>query len=189
MAVAGRPTLVFPDAKEQKSMIDGIPSSASSWLLLTHRMRRSRFGQEIRPAAAAFLDRGSGSIPPAGYARLALPESLLPDPTSACSHRLFLRRPVDLPRSRIVAAIVRGDEFHAPQSGQVIVASAIMEVSIGWIIIPSTFGLAEAGNDRSRQRCHDRLERRFLLRELHGRAADRLLFDPMGHDNLQTNSR
>ena len=46
---------------------------------------------------------------------------------------------------KIVAAIVREMNFTRRNLGQVIVASAIMEDTIGWIIIAITFGLAEAG--------------------------------------------
>jgi K+:H+ antiporter len=43
------------------------------------------------------------------------------------------------------AAIVRNMNFTRRNLGQVIVASAIMEDTIGWIIIAITFALAEAG--------------------------------------------
>jgi Kef-type K+ transport system membrane component KefB/nucleotide-binding universal stress UspA family protein len=46
---------------------------------------------------------------------------------------------------KIVAAIVREMNFTRRNLGQVIVASAIMEDTIGWIIIAITFGLAQAG--------------------------------------------
>ena len=45
----------------------------------------------------------------------------------------------------IVAAIVREMNFMRRKLGQVIVASAIAEDTIGWVIIAVTFSLAEAG--------------------------------------------
>src|SRR5438067_850640 len=46
---------------------------------------------------------------------------------------------------KIVAMVVREMNFMRRNVGQVIVASAIIDDSIGWIIIAITFGLAEHG--------------------------------------------
>src|SRR5207302_28583 len=46
---------------------------------------------------------------------------------------------------KIVAAIVREMNFTRRDLGQIIVASAICEDSIGWVIVAITFSLAQAG--------------------------------------------
>src|SRR5207302_6743536 len=74
-----------------------------------------------------------------------LPESLLPDPDKRLLTSLFLGTALSISSIKIVAAIVREMGFTRRNLGQVIVASAIMEDTIGWIIISITFGLAEAG--------------------------------------------
>ena len=74
-----------------------------------------------------------------------LPESLLPDPGKRLLTSLFLGIALSISSIKIVAAIVREMNFTRRNLGQVIVASAIMEDTLGWIIIAITFGLAEAG--------------------------------------------
>ena len=58
---------------------------------------------------------------------------------------LFLGTALSISSIKIVAAVVREMGFTRRNLGQIIVASAICEDSIGWVIIAITFGLAEAG--------------------------------------------
>src|SRR5205823_11502707 len=75
-----------------------------------------------------------------------LPEWLLPHPDQRLLTSLFLGTALSISSIKIVAAIVREMGFTRRNLGQIIVASAICEDSIGWIIIAITFGLAEAGS-------------------------------------------
>ena len=74
-----------------------------------------------------------------------MPESLLPHPDQRLLTSLFLGTALSISSIKIVAAIVREMGFTRRNLGQIIVASAICEDSIGWIIIAITFSLAEAG--------------------------------------------
>jgi Kef-type K+ transport system membrane component KefB/nucleotide-binding universal stress UspA family protein len=74
-----------------------------------------------------------------------LPESLLPHPDQRLLTSLFLGTALSISSIKIVAAIVREMGFTRRNLGQIIVASAICEDSIGWVIIAITFSLAEAG--------------------------------------------
>jgi Kef-type K+ transport system membrane component KefB len=75
-----------------------------------------------------------------------MPESLLPHPDQRFLTSLFLGTALSISSIKIVAAIVREMGFTRRNLGQIIVASAICEDSIGWIIIAITFSLAEAGS-------------------------------------------
>src|SRR5205807_3115904 len=74
-----------------------------------------------------------------------MPEALLPRPEQRLLTSLFLGTALSISSIKIVAAIVREMGFSRRNLGQIIVASAICEDSIGWVIIAITFGLAEAG--------------------------------------------
>jgi Kef-type K+ transport system membrane component KefB/nucleotide-binding universal stress UspA family protein len=138
---------IFPDAKEQKSMIDAISQFGILLLLLLTGMETDlKLVRKVRRAAACIALTGV-AVPFACGVTLGLflPESLLADPGKRLLTSLFLGIALSISSIKIVAAIVREMDFTRRNLGQVIVASAIMEDTIGWIIIAITFGLAEAG--------------------------------------------
>ena len=61
---------------------------------------------------------------------------------------LFLGTALSISSVKIVAMVVREMNFMRRNLGQVIVSSAIIEDTIGWIIIAITFGLAQARHHR-----------------------------------------
>ena len=75
-----------------------------------------------------------------------IPDSLLPDPEKRMLTSLFLGTALAISSIKIVAVVVRQMEFDRRNLGQIIVASAILEDTIGWIIIAITFSLAAAGH-------------------------------------------
>src|SRR5260370_25309730 len=74
-----------------------------------------------------------------------LPEWLLPHPDQRLLTSLFLGTALSISSIKIVAAIVREMGFTRRNLGQIIVASAIFEDSIGWVIIPILLALARPG--------------------------------------------
>jgi Kef-type K+ transport system membrane component KefB/nucleotide-binding universal stress UspA family protein len=138
---------LFPAAKEQRSMIDAISQLGILLLLLLTGMETDlKLVRKVRRAAASISLTGVAVPFACGVALgLFLPESLLPDPGKRLLTSLFLGVALSISSIKIVAAIVREMNFTRRNLGQVIVASAIMEDTIGWIIIAITFGLAEAG--------------------------------------------
>jgi len=74
-----------------------------------------------------------------------MPQSLLPHPDQRLLTSLFLGTALSISSIKIVAAVVREMGFTRRNLGQIIVASAICEDSIGWVIIAIIFGLAQAG--------------------------------------------
>src|SRR5207244_4027871 len=74
-----------------------------------------------------------------------MPQSLLPHPDQRLLTSLFLGTALSISSIKIVAAVVREMGFTRRKLGLIIVASAICEDSIGWVIIAITLGLAQAG--------------------------------------------
>src|SRR6476659_7766006 len=132
---------LFPKTPEQKAMLDGISQFGILLLLLLTGMETDL--RLVRRVGAAAL-----SISLTGGFALGqfMPESLLPHPDQRFLTSLFLGTALSISSIKIVAAIVREMGFTRRNLGQIIVASAICEDSIGWIIIAITFSLAEAGS-------------------------------------------
>jgi Kef-type K+ transport system membrane component KefB len=75
-----------------------------------------------------------------------MPEALLPHPDQRLLTSLFLGTALSISSIKIVAAVVREMGFTRRDLGQIIVASAICEDSIGWVIIAITLSLAQSGS-------------------------------------------
>src|SRR6266849_2666724 len=74
-----------------------------------------------------------------------LPDALLPNPGQRLITSLFLGTALSISSVKIVAMVVREMNFMRRTVGQVIVASAIIDDTIGWTIMAITFGLALHG--------------------------------------------
>src|SRR5712671_4782089 len=138
---------LFPNSPAQKSMLDAISQFGILLLLLLTGMETDLKLVRKVGAAAISLSLTGVAVPFACGVALGefLPESLLPRPDQRLLTSLFLGTALSISSIKIVAAIVRDMKFTRRNLGQVIVASAILEDSIGWIIIAITFGLAQAG--------------------------------------------
>jgi Kef-type K+ transport system membrane component KefB/nucleotide-binding universal stress UspA family protein len=75
-----------------------------------------------------------------------MPESLLPDPGKRLITALFLGTALSIASVKIVAMVVREMNFMRRVVGQVILASAIIDDSVGWIIVSIIFSLALHGS-------------------------------------------
>src|SRR4029077_12555833 len=71
-----------------------------------------------------------------------LPASILPYHGQRLIPSLFLGTALSISSVKIVALVVREMNFMRRDLGQVIIASAIIEDTIGWVIIAVTFGIA-----------------------------------------------
>jgi Kef-type K+ transport system membrane component KefB/nucleotide-binding universal stress UspA family protein len=69
----------------------------------------------------------------------------LPNPGARLVTAIFLGTALSISSVKIVAMVVREMNFMRRDLGQIIVASAILEDTIGWVIIAVAFGLASAG--------------------------------------------
>ena len=138
---------IFPADREQKSMIDAVSQLGILMLLLltgmetdlslVRKLRRAALSVSLTGIAVPFL---------CGFALgELLPEGMLPRPDQRLITALFLGTALSIASVKIVAAVVREMNFLRRNVGLLIVASAIVDDTIGWIIIAVTFGLALHG--------------------------------------------
>jgi Kef-type K+ transport system membrane component KefB/nucleotide-binding universal stress UspA family protein len=139
---------LFPKTPEQKAMLDGISQFGILLLLLLTGMETDlKLVRTVGKAALSISLTGVAVPFLCGFALgQFIPASLLPHPDQRLLTSLFLGTALSISSIKIVAAIVREMGFTRRNLGQIIVASAICEDSIGWIIIAITFGLAEASS-------------------------------------------
>jgi Kef-type K+ transport system membrane component KefB len=138
--------LIFPHAAGQKEMITAIAQFGVLLLLLLTGMETDlRLVRRARNTAAAVSLTGIAIPFACGFALgQFLPDSLLPGGHRLVSS-LFLGTALSISSVKIVAGVIREMNFMRRNLGQVIVASAIIEDSIGWVIIAITFGIAQSG--------------------------------------------
>jgi Kef-type K+ transport system membrane component KefB/nucleotide-binding universal stress UspA family protein len=138
---------IFPDGNGQKIMIDAVAQLGILLLLLLTGMETdlALIGR-LRRAAASVSIAGL-SMPFACGVLLGefLPDSILPRPELRLITALFLGTALSISSVKIVAAVVRDMNFMRRTIGQLIVASAIIDDTIGWIVIAVVFGLALRG--------------------------------------------
>jgi Kef-type K+ transport system membrane component KefB/nucleotide-binding universal stress UspA family protein len=138
---------LFPGAGNTHVMLDAVAQLGVILLLLMTGMDTdlSVFRDARRAALSISL---SGIVVPfvCGIALGALlPESLLPTPPRRAITALFLGTALSISSVKIVALVVRDLGFLRRTVGQVIIASSILDDTIGWVIVAVTFGLALHG--------------------------------------------
>jgi Kef-type K+ transport system membrane component KefB/nucleotide-binding universal stress UspA family protein len=138
---------LFPRTPEQKAMLDGISQFGILLLLLLTGMETDLKLVRTVGRAALSISVTGVAVPFICGVTLGqlLPESLVPDSGQRLITSLFLGTALSISSIKIVAAVVREMGFARRNLGQIIVASAICEDSIGWVIIAIIFGLAQAG--------------------------------------------
>jgi Kef-type K+ transport system membrane component KefB/nucleotide-binding universal stress UspA family protein len=139
--------VLFPSAVEQRAMLDAVAQLGVVLLLLMTGMDTdlSVFRDARRAALSISL---SGIVVPfvCGFALGALmPLDLLPAPPRRAITALFLGTALSISSVKIVALVVRDLGFLRRTVGQVIIASSILDDTIGWLIVSVTFGLALHG--------------------------------------------
>jgi Kef-type K+ transport system membrane component KefB/nucleotide-binding universal stress UspA family protein len=138
---------LFPASPEQKAMLDAVAQLGILMLLLLtgmetdlsvfRRSRQTALSVSLAGVAVPFLcGVGLGEL---------LPDSLLPDPHRRLLTVLFLGTALSVSSVKIVAMVVRELGFLRRNVGQVILAAAVIDDTIGWIMISVIFGLAAHG--------------------------------------------
>jgi Kef-type K+ transport system membrane component KefB/nucleotide-binding universal stress UspA family protein len=138
---------IFPAAKEQMAMIDGIAQFGVLLILLMTGMETDlKLVRKVGKAAVAVSVTGV-VVPFACGVLLGqfMPENLLPHPEQRLIASLFLGTALSISSVKIVAVVVREMNFMRRDIGQIIIASAIIDDTIGWIIIAIIFSLASQG--------------------------------------------
>ncbi|WP_348651627.1 cation:proton antiporter [Rhizobium sp. BG6] len=143
----GAQAALFPDGDAQKAMADAVAQLGILFLLLLAGMETD-LGLALRLRRAAAGVSLTGIILPfaLGFALGELvPAALLPDPDARLVTSLFLGTALSISSVKIVASVVREMDFMRRNAGQLIVASAIIDDTVGWVIIAVTFSLAQSG--------------------------------------------
>jgi Kef-type K+ transport system membrane component KefB/nucleotide-binding universal stress UspA family protein len=137
---------LFPGGA-QKSMIDAVAQFGVLMLLLLTGMETDL--QLVRRVGRAAVTVSAAGVAVPFICGFALgeflPDALLPRPDARLVTAIFLGTALSISSVKIVAMVVREMNFMRRDLGQIIVASAILEDTIGWVIIAIAFGLASAG--------------------------------------------
>jgi Kef-type K+ transport system membrane component KefB/nucleotide-binding universal stress UspA family protein len=139
--------LIFPTDPKIKSLITGISDMGVMMLLLLTGMETDlKLVRKVGFPAIAVTVAGVAVPFALGFsAAYFLPESIFPTQGSRLVTSLFLGTALSISSIKIVAMVVREMNFMRRNLGQIIVASAIMEDTTGWVIISITLGIAGAG--------------------------------------------
>jgi Kef-type K+ transport system membrane component KefB/nucleotide-binding universal stress UspA family protein len=139
--------VLFSQAAEQKSMVNAVAQLGILLLLLLTGMETDlRLVRRVGRAAMTVSAAGVALPFICGFALgEVLPDSILPNPQARLVTALFLATALSISSIKIVAVVVREMNFMRRDVGQIIVASAILEDSAGWIIIAISFGIASSG--------------------------------------------
>lgn len=136
--------ILFPASPQQTSMLQAVSQLGVLMILfmtgmetdlnLVRRIGRSAVAISIVGIALPFAcGFGLGEF---------LPESLLPNPDQRFVAALFLGTALSISSVKIVALVIRDLNMIRRDLGQIILASAIIEDTIGWIIVALIFGVA-----------------------------------------------
>ena len=139
---------LFPAAKEQKAMLDAVAQFGILVLLLLTGMETDL--KLVRESGrASFSASIAGIVVPflCGVALgEALPDAMLPDPSNRLITSLFLGTALSIASVKIVATVIHEMNFMRRRVGQVILASAIIDDTVGWMITAVIFSLALQGH-------------------------------------------
>ncbi len=140
-------TVLFPQNTEQKHMLNAVSQLGILLLLLLTGMETDlKLARKM--AGKSFAITALGVMVPfaCGFTLgQLLPTAMLPHPDHRIVASLFLGTALSISSIKIVAMVIREMNFMRRNLGQIIVASAIMEDTVGWIIIAVTLGIATAG--------------------------------------------
>ncbi|WP_426420036.1 cation:proton antiporter [Bradyrhizobium genosp. A] len=138
---------IFPKTPEQKAMIDGIAQFGILLLLLLTGMETDlKLVRKVGKAAIAISIAGILVPFACGFALGEfLPDALLPKPEQRLVASLFMGTALSISSVKIVAVVVREMNFMRRNVGQIIVATAVIDDTIGWVIIAVIFSLASQG--------------------------------------------
>jgi Kef-type K+ transport system membrane component KefB/nucleotide-binding universal stress UspA family protein len=139
---------LFPSEPAQKAMIDAVSQLGILLLLLLTGMETD-VSLVRRVGRASFTVSLAGIILPfaSGFALGEfMPETMLPNPDQRLITSLFLGTAMSIASVKIVAMVVREMNFMRRNLGQIILSSAIIDDTTGWVIIAIVLGLARHGS-------------------------------------------
>jgi Kef-type K+ transport system membrane component KefB len=138
---------IFAGGREQKAMIEAVSDLGILMLLLLTGMETDlKLIKRARRAAVSVS--AAGIVVPfvCGFVLgQFLPEAMLPRPDQRLITSLFLGTALSIASVKIVAMVVREMKFMRRKIGTTLVASAIIDDTVGWTIIAITSSLALHG--------------------------------------------
>lgn len=139
--------LIYPGDPKIKNLLKGISDMGVMMLLLLTGMETDIKLVRKVGTPAILVTAFSVAVPFACGVGLAflIPDSVLQTQGSRLVAALFLGTALSISSIKIVAMVVREMNFMRRNIGQIIIASAIMQDTIGWIIIAISVGIAAAG--------------------------------------------
>jgi Kef-type K+ transport system membrane component KefB len=139
---------IFATGREQNAMLDAVSALGILMLLLLTGMETDlKLVKRARRAAVSVS--AAGIIVPfvCGFALgELLPEAMLPRPDQRLITSLFLGTALSIASVKSVAMVVREMGFVRRKIGMTLVASAIIDDTVGWTIIAVTSSLALHGS-------------------------------------------
>jgi Kef-type K+ transport system membrane component KefB/nucleotide-binding universal stress UspA family protein len=149
---------LFPRDEMQKGMIDGLSQVGILLLLLLTGMETDlRLVRKSGFAAMAIALCGIAFPFACGFALGEFGPPSLFGGGGNLATSLFLGTALSISSVKIVAMVVREMNFMRRNLGQIIVATAIMEDTVGWVIIAIIFGITGASGGGGRQAGFDLL--------------------------------
>src|SRR6516164_2912189 len=138
---------IFPGGHEQKAMLEAVSDLGILMLLLLTGMETDlRLVKRARRAAVSVSAAGIAMPFVCGFVLgQFLPEAMLPRPDQRVITSMFLGTALSVASVKIVAMVVREMNFMRRKIGTTLVASAIIDDTVGWAIIAITSGLALHG--------------------------------------------
>lgn len=140
--------LVFPDTPALKSMIDAVSQIGILLLLLLTGMETNLSLVNRRRRAVVSSSLFGIAVPFSCGVLLAylLPASLLPSPEARLVTALFLGTALSISSVKIVAMVLMEVGAIRRDLGQLILATAILDDTIAWVIIAVIAGIAAHGS-------------------------------------------
>lgn len=138
---------IFPQDAQQMSMINAVAQLGILMLLLLAGMQTD-FALIKRVRRAALSTSISGIALPfvcGFFLGESLPDAILPKQEYRLITALFLGTALSISSVKVVAVVVREMNFARRNLGQIILATAIIDDTVGWIIIAVTLSLAARG--------------------------------------------
>lgn len=139
--------LIFPGTPELKDKIDALSQLGILMLLVLAGMEID-FAIVRSKKSTAFFSSISGIVLPFACGLLLgelLPDSVLPAPDKRLVTALFLATALSISSIKIVAMVIMEVDFMRRNIGQLILASAIIDDTVGWIIVAVISGIAAEG--------------------------------------------
>ena len=139
---------IFATGREQNAMLDAVSALGILMLLLLTGMETDlKLVKRARRAAVSVSAAGIAVPFVCGFALgELLPEAMLPRPDQRLITSLFLGTALSIASVKIVAMVVREMGFMRRKIGMTLVASAIIDDTVGWTIIAVTSSLALHGS-------------------------------------------